>query len=218
MFYLYNMNTLVDIYIANAKLWQEEIIAIRSILLQTELIEDFKWGAPCYTFNDKNILIIAPFKEYFALGFFNGANLTDPKSLLVKPGEHTRFGRQLRLENLQDIVKKTSIIKKFIKESIRKEELKPIKSEAAPAIVVEELNTVFKKNPALKKAFESLTPGRQRGYLIFFSAAKQPETRFSRIEKYRDRILAGIGITDCTCGLSKRMPNCDGSHKLLNKN
>ena len=212
------MNKEIDTYISKSINWKEEIKTIRPILLEAGLTECFKWGAPCYTYNDKNILIIAPFKEYFAIGFFYGADLTDPKGLLVKPGEHTRYGRQLRLENTQDIVKKTSIIKKFIKEAIRKEALTPIKSEAAPAIVVEELNTVFKKDPALKKAFESLTPGRQRGYLIFFSAAKQPETRFARIEKYRDRILAGIGITDCTCGLSKRMPSCDGSHRLLNKN
>jgi uncharacterized protein YdeI (YjbR/CyaY-like superfamily) len=212
------MNIEVNNYISNARIWKEEMLALRSILLETELVEEFKWGAPCYTYNDKNILIIAPFKEYFALGFFNGANLTDPKGLLVKPGEHTRYGRQLRLENTQDIVKKTSIIKKFIKAAIRKEALTPIKSEAAPAIVVEDLNTVFKKDPALKKAFESLTPGRQRGYLIFFSAAKQPETRFARIEKYTKQILCGKGITDCTCGLSKRMPSCDGSHRLLNKN
>ena len=212
------MNKEVDTYIFRAKIWKEEIKTIRPILLEACLTESFKWGAPCYTFNDKNILILAPYKEYFALGFFNGATLADPKGLLVKPGEHTRFGRQLRLENTQDIVKKTSIIKKFIKESIRKETLAPLKSEAAPSIIVEELNTVFKKNAALKKAFESLTPGRQRGYLIFFSAAKQPETRYARIEKYTKQILCGKGLTDCTCGLSKRMPTCDGSHRLLNKN
>ncbi len=212
------MNKEIDTYISKSINWKEEIKTIRPILLEAGLTECFKWGAPCYTYNDKNILIIAPFKEYFAIGFFNGANLTDPKGLLVKPGEHTRYGRQLRLENTQDIVKKTSIIKKFIQEAIRKEALTPIKSEAAPAIVVEELNTVFKKDPALKKAFESLTPGRQRGYLIFFSAAKQPETRFARIEKYTKQILCGKGITDCTCGLSKKMPSCDGSHRLLNKN
>ena len=212
------MNNEVNTYITKAKKWQDELKTIRPILLETGLIESFKWGAPCYTFNDKNILILAPYKEYFALGFFNGANLTDPKGLLVKPGEHTRFGRQLRLENSQDIIKKTSIIKKFIKEAISKEALTPLKSEAAPAIVVEELNIVFKKNAALKKAFTSLTPGRQRGYLIFFSAAKQPETRYARIEKYTKQILCGKGLTDCTCGLSKRMPTCDGSHRLLNKN
>ena len=212
------MNPDVNKFISSAKLWKEELIAIREILLETELIEEFKWASPCYTLNNKNIVILAPFKEYFALGFFNGANLIDPKGLLVKPGEHTRFGRQLRLENVQDIIKKKSIIKKFIKESISTEAHTITKSEAAPAIVVEELNSIFKKNTTFQKAFESLTPGRQRGYLIYFSGAKQTETRVTRIEKYRDRILAGIGITDCTCGLSKRMPNCDGSHKLLNKN
>lgn len=212
------MNRDVTKYINRSKQWKEELQAIREILLETELVEEFKWASPCYTNNNKNIIILAPFKEYFALGFFNGAHLTDPKGLLVKPGEHTRVGRQLRLENVADIVKKKSTIKKFIKESISAEAFTFSKPEAAPAIVVEELNVIFKKNAALKKAFESLTPGRQRGYLIFFSGAKQSETRIARIEKYTHQILCGKGLTDCTCGLSKRMPACDGSHKLLNKN
>lgn len=212
------MNNDLDKYLSNTKRWSDEILAIRSILLNAGLTEEFKWGAPCYTYNAKNVLMVQPFKEYFALGFFNGAALTDPKGLLVKPGEHTRFGRQLKLTDSQDIVKKAAIIKKFIKEAITKDASTPIKAEATPVIEVEELKAVFKKNAALKKAFESLTPGRQRGYLIFFSAAKQSETRFARIEKYTNQILCGKGITDCTCGLSKRMPICDGSHKLLNKN
>ena len=191
--------------------------AIREILLETELIEEFKWASPCYTLDNKNIVILAPFKDYFALGFFNGANLTDPKGLLVKPGEHTRFGRQLRLENVPDIIKKRSIIKKFIKESISTEAHTTKKSEVAPAIVVEELNSIFKKNTTFQKAFESLTPGRQRGYLIYFSGAKQTETRIARIKKYTNQIMCGKGLTDCTCGLSKRMPACDGSHKYLKK-
>ena len=211
------MNQNVTQYIANAKLWKEELLAIREILLETELIEEFKWASPCYTLNNKNIVILAPFKEYFALGFFNGANLIDPKGLLVKPGEHTRFGRQLRLENIEDIGKKKSFIKKLIKESILTEADASTKVEVAPTIVVEELNTIFKKNALLKKAFESLTPGRQRGYLIFFSGAKQSETRIARIEKYTNQIMCGKGLTDCTCGLSKRMPACDGSHKYLKK-
>ena len=138
------MNQNVTQYIANAKLWKEELLAIREILLETELIEEFKWASPCYTLNNKNIVILAPFKEYFALGFFNGANLIDPKGLLVKPGEHTRFGRQLRLENVQDIIKKRSIIKKFIKESISTEAHTTTKSKEAPAIVVEALNSILK--------------------------------------------------------------------------
>ncbi|MDE3255881.1 MAG: DUF1801 domain-containing protein [Bacteroidota bacterium] len=212
------MNQDVTKYINRSKQWKDELIVIREILLDAGLTEEYKWAAPCYTYNAKNVLMVQPFKEYFALGFFNGAALTDPKGLLVKPGEHTRFGRQLKLTDSQDIVKKAAIIKKFIKEAITKDASTPIKAEATPVIEVEELKAVFKKNAALKKAFESLTPGRQRGYLIFFSAAKQSETRFARIEKYTNQILCGKGITDCTCGLSKRMPICDGSHKLLNKN
>jgi uncharacterized protein YdeI (YjbR/CyaY-like superfamily) len=211
------MNQHVTQYISSAKLWKEELLAIREILLETELVEEFKWASPCYTHNNKNIVIIAPFKDYFALGFFNGAHLTDPKGLLIKPGEHTRFGRQLRLENIEDIGKKKSFIKKLIKESILTEGDASTKVEVAPTIVVEELNTIFKKNTLLKKAFESLTPGRQRGYLIFFSGAKQSETRIARIEKYTNQIMCGKGLTDCTCGLSKRMPACDGSHKYLKK-
>jgi uncharacterized protein YdeI (YjbR/CyaY-like superfamily) len=211
------MNQHVTQYISSAKLWKEELLAIREILLETELVEEFKWASPCYTFNNKNIVIIAPFKDYFALGFFNGAHLTDPKGLLIKPGEHTRFGRQLRLENIEDIGKKKSFIKKLIKESILTEADASTKVEVAPTIVVEELNTIFKKNALLKKAFQSLTPGRQRGYLIFFSGAKQSETRIARIEKYTNQIMCGKGLTDCTCGLSKRMPACDGSHKYLKK-
>jgi hypothetical protein len=211
------MNQHVTQYISSAKLWKEELLAIREILLETELVEEFKWASPCYTHNNKNIVIIAPFKDYFALGFFNGAHLTDPKGLLIKPGEHTRFGRQLRLENIEDIGKKKSFIKKLIKESILTEADASTKVEVAPTIVVEELNTIFKKNTLLKKAFESLTPGRQRGYLIFFSGAKQSETRIARIEKYTNQIMCGKGLTDCSCGLSKRMPACDGSHKYLKK-
>jgi uncharacterized protein YdeI (YjbR/CyaY-like superfamily) len=211
------MNQHVTQYISSSKLWKEELLAIREILLETEIVEDFKWASPCYTHNNKNIVIIAPFKDYFALGFFNGAHLTDPKGLLIKPGEHTRFGRQLRLENIEDIGKKKSFIKKLIKESILTEADASTKVEVAPTIVVEELNTIFKKNALLKKAFESLTPGRQRGYLIFFSGAKQSETRIARIEKYTNQIMCGKGLTDCTCGLSKRMPACDGSHKYLKK-
>lgn len=211
------MNQHVTQYISSAKLWKEELLAIREILLETELVEEFKWASPCYTHNNKNIVIIAPFKDYFALGFFNGAHLTDPKGLLIKPGEHTRFGRQLRLENIENIGKKKSFIKKLIKESILTEADASTKVELAPTIVVEELNTIFKKNALLKKAFESLTPGRQRGYLIFFSGAKQSETRIARIEKYTNQIMCGKGLTDCTCGLSKRMPACDGSHKYLKK-
>ena len=214
------MNPSVTQYIANAKLWKEELLAIRKILLETELVEDFKWSMPCYTLNNKNIVIIAPFKEYFALAFFNGAAISDSSKLLIKAGANTQSGRQLRFKDSKEILDQKAIIKKYIKEAISiqststPENTKP----TAPKVEVEELNTIFKSDINFEKGFQALTPGRQRGYLIYFSGAKQTETRVTRIEKYRDRIIAGIGITDCTCGLSKRMPNCDGSHKLLNKN
>lgn len=214
------MNTTVTQYIASAKHWKEELQAIREILLETELIEDFKWRTPCYTHNNKNIVIIAPFKEYFALAFFNGAAISDSAKLLVKAGANTQSGRQLRFKDSKEILHQKAIIKKYIKEaiSIQSTNIVETTKPAAPLVEVQELNTIFKSDVAFKKAFQALTPGRQRGYLIYFSGAKQSETRVTRIEKYRDRILSGIGITDCTCGLSKRMPNCDGSHKLLNKN
>ena len=214
------MNPSVTQYIANAKLWKEELLAIRKILLETELVEDFKWSMPCYTLNNKNIVIIAPFKEYFALAFFNGAAISDSSKLLIKAGANTQSGRQLRFKDSKEILDQKAIIKKYIKEAISiqststPENTKP----TAPKVEVEELNTIFKSDINFEKGFQALTPGRQRGYLIYFSGAKQTETRVTRIEKYRDRIIAGIGITDCTCGLSKRMPSCDGSHKLLNKN
>jgi uncharacterized protein YdeI (YjbR/CyaY-like superfamily) len=213
------MNKLVDNYIANAKLWKEELLAIRKILLETELVEDYKWSTPCYTHNNKNIVIIAPFKTYFALGFFNAAAINDSANLLIKAGANTQSGRQLRFKDCKEILDKKAIIKKYIKEAISIQDTNIVDTTkpTAPVVEVEELSTIFKSDVAFKKAFESLTPGRQRGYLIYFSGAKQAETRLTRIEKYRDRILAGIGITDCTCGLSKRMPSCDGSHKYLKK-
>jgi len=214
------MNPTVTQYIANAKLWKKELLAIRTILLETELVEDFKWRTPCYTHNNKNIVIIAPFKEYFALAFFNGATISDSANLLIKAGTNTQSGRQLRFKDSKEILDQKVIIKKYIKEaiSIQSTSIVETTKPATPQVEVEELNTIFKSDLAFKKAFLALTPGRQRGYLIYFSGAKQAETRVTRIEKYRNRILAGIGITDCTCGLSKRMPSCDGSHKLLNKN
>jgi uncharacterized protein YdeI (YjbR/CyaY-like superfamily) len=213
------MNKLVDNYIANAKLLKEELLAIRKILLETELVEDYKWSTPCYTHNNKNIVIIAPFKTYSALGFFNATAINDSANLLIKAGANTQSGRQLRFKDCKEILDKKAIIKKYIKEAISIQDTNIVDTTkpAAPVVEVEELSTIFKSDVAFKKAFESLTPGRQRGYLIYFSGAKQAETRLTRIEKYRDRILAGIGITDCTCGLSKRMPSCDGSHKYLKK-
>lgn len=209
------MDTGVDQYITKAKSWKDEMTLLRTILLSCKLDESIKWGQPCYSSNNKNLIIIAPFKTHCDLGIFNGATLKDEKGLLVKAGVNTQSSRQLRFTNLEEIKKNKSIIASYVKEAIENEKkgLKFIPDEADKTIHVAELETIFKKNAPLKKAFTALTPGRQRAYLIHFSGAKQSATRIARIEKYTDAILAGRGINDCTCGLSKKMPYCDGSHK-----
>jgi uncharacterized protein YdeI (YjbR/CyaY-like superfamily) len=135
--------------------------------------------------------------------------------ILVKAGVNTQSARQMRFINIQEITKFKSVIKSYVKEAIENEKqgIKSNTTEKVEPIIVEELEVIFKKNASLKKAFAALTPGRQRAYLIHFSGAKQPATRIARIEKHREAILAGRGINDCTCGLSKRMPYYDGSHK-----
>ena len=213
------MKTAVELYIEKAKQWKDEMTLLRSILLETALTETIKWGKPCYTYNDKNIVIIQDFKHHCDLGFFTGALLKDTEKLLEKAGEHTQSARQLRFENLADIKRKKTIIKSFVKEAIENEKqgIKPVVEEKVELEKIVELENIFKKNKAFTKAFRALTPGRQRAYHMFFAGAKQSETRISRIEKYIPRIIDGYGINDCTCGMSKRMPNCDGSHKFLKK-
>ena len=213
------MKTAVELYIEKAKQWKDEMTLLRSILLETALTETIKWGKPCYTYNDKNIVIIQDFKHHCDLGFFTGSLLKDTEKLLEKAGEHTQSARQLRFTNLADIKKKKSIIKSYVKEAIENEKqgIKLVIGEKAGMDDVVELENIFKKNKSFAKAFKALTPGRQRAYHMFFAGAKQSETRVSRIEKYIPRILDGYGINDCTCGMSKRMPNCDGSHKFLKK-
>lgn len=211
------MKTAVELYIEKAKQWKDEMTLLRSILLETALTETIKWGKPCYTYNDKNLVIIQDFKHHCDLVFFTGALLKDPEKLLEKAGENTQSARQLRFENLADIKRKKTIIKSFVKEAIENEKqgIKPVVEEKVELEKIVELENIFKKNKAFTKAFRALTPGRQRAYHMFFAGAKQSETRVSRIEKYIPRIIDGYGINDCTCGMSKRMPNCDGSHKFL---
>lgn len=211
------MKSAADQYFTNAKQWKEEMSLLREILLECELEETIKWSIPCYVFNNKNIVVIQAFKTHFDLGFFNGILLKDEKKILTKVGEHTQAGRQLRFKQPKEIVQLKSVIKSYVKEAIALEKA-GVKFEPAKnskTIELPELNELFKKDAVLKKAFEALTPGRQRGYLLFFSAAKQSATRVNRIQANAAKIKSGKGMHDCTCGLSKRMPNCDGSHKLL---
>lgn len=191
------MNPKVDEHINKSKQWKDEMNALRTIILDCQLAEDFKWGKPCYSFQGKNIAIIQGFKEYFALLFFKGGIMKDSEHLLVKMGENTQAGRQMRFENVQDILDKKSIIKDYIFEAIEIEERGEkveIKKEATP--IPEEFQIKLNENPELKSAFESLTAGRQRAYLFHFSAPKQSKTRESRIEKAIPSILDGKGMND----------------------
>ena len=212
-----NMNKEVDIYLAKAKKWQKEMLLLRDILLACQLEEEIKWGKPCYSMNKGNVVMIQAFKDHCDLGFFKGALLQDKNGILIKAGENTQAGRQLRFTDFKEIEKQSKIIKSYIKEAVEIEK-NALQYKAEPKLVqiqVDELVQIFKKDGALKKAFESLTPGRQRAYLIHFSGAKQSETRIARIQKQTAKIKCGKGMNDCTCGLSKRMPNCDGSHNKL---
>jgi uncharacterized protein YdeI (YjbR/CyaY-like superfamily) len=209
------MSSTVDVFFNTAKQWRDEMSAFRAILLDCNLTEELKWGKPCYMSEGKNIIILQPFKGYCALGFFNGALLKDDKHLLVKPGENTQGGRQIRFTQLQEIIKMKDTLKSYIIEAIKAEKagLKVEPVDPTKIIFSDELKYVLGKNAAFKKAFSALTPGRQRAYNMFFSAPKQSKTRETRIEKYMNQIMDGKGINDCTCGLSKKMPYCDGSHK-----
>ncbi len=209
------MNPKVDDYLLRISAWQAELTLLRNILLECGLTEELKWGIPCYVFESSNIILLQNFKAYCSIGFLKGALLKDTKGLLKKPGENTQGGRVFPFLNTKEIVKQKALIKSYIFEAIELEKagLK-IEVSATTIELPEELEQQFKKNPAFKKAFYQLTPGKQRAYLIHFTGAKQSATRTSRIEKYTPQILCGKGFYDCTCGLSKKMPICDGSHKF----
>ncbi len=205
----------VDEFIQSADKWAAEMAFLRRILLDCLLIETYKWRTPVYMVGKKNIIAISRLKEHFALNFFNGALLQDEEGLLIKPGEHTQLGRWMKFNSVEQILAKEDIIKAYVLEAIEVEKLglkldKPIEIPHP-----EELTAIFAAKPALKAAFLKLTPGRQRAYLRFFTEGKQSETRTSRIEKNEKYILKGIGITDCICGLTKRKPSCDGSHRAI---
>lgn len=178
--------------------WQEELKALRKIVLACELTEELKWKQPCYTYNNANVLMIAAFKERCVINFFKGALLKDPKNILEFPGENSQSAKWIQFTAVNDILKLESTIKAYIKEAIELEKsgAKVELKKTADYEVPQELKTKFKENPAFEKAFNSLTPGRQRGYLLFFAAAKQPATRITRIEKYTPQIFEGKGMND----------------------
>ena len=192
------MNPKVDEFLGKAKKWKEEYETLRNIVLDCELTEEFKWMHPCYTFENKNIVLIHGFKEYCALLFHKGALLQDAHGLLIQQTENVQGARQIRFTNVQEIVATESILKAYIHEAIEVEkaglEVEFKKNEEF--IIPKELHNKFDDIPALKTAFEALTPGRQRAYILYFSQAKQSKTRESRIEKCMQKILDGKGLKD----------------------
>ncbi len=192
------MNSKVDWFFDKDSKWQEEYSELRTIVLSCGLTEDLKWGCPCYTVEKSNTVLIHGFKNYCALLFMQGALLTDPKGILVQQTENVQSTRQIRFTNIQAILESKSTIEAYIKEAIEiakaglKVELKKTNEYKIP----DEFQIVLDDMPELKKAFQSLTPGRQRGYLLYFSAPKQVKTREARIEKYLQKILEGKGLED----------------------
>jgi uncharacterized protein YdeI (YjbR/CyaY-like superfamily) len=191
------MNPKVDAHIREVKKWRDELQKLRTIILDCALTEELKWGKPCFVFQDANLIMIYGLKDSCAIAFFNGALLMDPKHLLIKPGPNTQGGRWIKFANLQEIVEKESILKSYIHESVALEKAgKKVEYKKDPEPVPAELQKKLDKTPALKTAFTALTPGRQRGYILFFNGAKQSQTRESRIDKCTPRILSGKGLND----------------------
>ena len=191
------MNTKADFYF-NKGNWQKETQQLRKIVLDCDLKEELKWGCPCYTFEGKNIVLIHVFKEYFALLFFKGALLNDPEKILIQQTENVQSARQIRFTNLQEIVKMAQVIKAYIYQAVEVEEagLKVPLKKTKDFTVPEELQDKLNEMPSLKTAFEALTPGRQRGYIFYFSQPKQSKTREARVEKSLPKILDGKGLDD----------------------
>lgn len=208
-------NPNVDEFIQSADKWSAEMAFLRRILLDCLLVETYKWRTPVYMVGSKNIIAISSLKEHCALNFFNGALLQDEEGLLIKPGEHTQLGRWMKFSSVEQILAKEGLIKAYVQEAIEVHKMGITLEKPAEIPYPEELGTIFATKPAFKAAFEKLTPGRQRAYLRFFTDGKQSETRNLRIEKNEKYILMGIGLTDCICGLTKRKPSCDGSHRAI---
>lgn len=192
------MNPKVDWFFDKDTKWQEAYSELRMLVLNSELTEELKWGCPCYTIGKNNVVLIHGFKDYCALLFMQGALMKDPEGILIQQTENVQAARQIRFKNIQEILTNLSTIKSYIEEAIEIEksgikfELKKTSEFKMP----EEFRQLFDEMPDLKTAFEALTPGRQRGYLLYFSAPKQAKTREARIEKYVPQILDGKGLED----------------------
>lgn len=192
------MNPKVDFYFKKAKNWQEEINQLRLIVLDTGLNEELKWGCPCYTFQESNVVLIHVFKGYCALLFFKGALLHDADGILIQQTENVQAARQVRFTNVQEIMEREEALKAYIYEAIEVEKagLKVEFKKNTELGFPGEFQKKLDENPSLKTAFDALTPGRQRAYNLYFSAPKQSKTRASRVEKYTQHILNGKGLND----------------------
>jgi uncharacterized protein YdeI (YjbR/CyaY-like superfamily) len=191
-------NPKVDFYFKKAEKWRKEVEALRRIALDCPLTEELKWGCSSYMFGKSNIVLIHDFKEYCAFLFFKGALLKDPKGILIQQTKNVQAARQIRFTNVKEIVAMKAVLKAYIKAAIEVEKagLKVGYKKTAEFKMPAEFRNKLESQPALKTAFEALTPGRQRAYLLYFSAAKQSKTRESRIEKCTDLILDGMGLND----------------------
>ncbi|HZK83054.1 MAG TPA: YdeI/OmpD-associated family protein [Humisphaera sp.] len=192
------MNPKVNGYLRKSKQWQEELQKLRTIILDCQLTEEVKWRVPCYTFQGHNVLFIGRFKESCVLSFVKGALLKDARAILIQQTENSQSVRIIRFTNVQQIVKLEPVLKAYINEAIDVEKagLKVKLKKISDFKIPEEFQTKLDEVPALKKAFAALTPGRQRAYILYFSAAKQSKTRASRVEKCVQQILNGKGMDD----------------------
>lgn len=227
----------VDAYLADLDRWKEELTELRALVLSCGLEEHWKWRQPCYTAQGKNVLILGNFKDSCVLSFFNGSTLSDPHGWLVKPGPHTQTGRFIRFTDVRTVLERADELRAYVFEAADQvasgPTTGPAKGKSATASVAgaagaageqepsgsiappEELTRTFAEDEVYQVAFSALTPGRQRAYLMHFTASDTPATRQTRIDRLRPRILAGKGMTDCVCGLTKKRPGCDGSHRAL---
>jgi len=192
------MNPKVDFYFIKEKKWQEELEKLRTIILDCQLTEELKWGVPCYTFQKSNVVLIHVFKEYCAILFVKGALLKDANGILITQTENVQAARQIRFTNVQEIVEMETILKAYIDEAIEVEKagLKVAYKKATEFPIADEFQNKLDEIPDLTTAFYALTPGRQRGYLLYFSAPKQSKTREARVEKCTEQILNGKGLDD----------------------
>jgi uncharacterized protein YdeI (YjbR/CyaY-like superfamily) len=192
------MNPKVDFFFRKAEKWQEEYEKLRMIVLDCGLTEELKWGVPCYTVQDKNVVLIHGFKEYCAILFVKGALLKDAKGILTQQTENVQAARQIRFTNVDEIVEMEHILKAYVNEAIEVEKsgLKVNYKKTSEFNIPKEFQNELDKNPALREAFYALTPGRQRAYIFYFSQPKLSRTREARVEKCIDLILDGIGLND----------------------